>query len=448
MSIFKQNDIRGRYPEEWNSLTAYKIGCALSEIFEGNRIVVGRDGRTTSKEILDSVSSGLIEKDFKVYNIGIVDTPAVYFAVGRYGFDGGLMITASHNPAGYNGIKITFKGALPVDYETGIKKIEKLVNEMEKVSLPERSNIGGMESFDIESDYIDFLDNFKGDYTGLKVVFDCSNGSAGRFIKKLFYDFKGSVEIINDTIDGMFPAHGPNPLSPGSLTQLVERVLETGADAGFCFDGDADRVVMVDDKGQVVSPDIITALMGLSLLEKKGDKVLVDIRSSNSVKEFLSENGASPVICPVGHAKIKKILRDTDALYGGELTGHYYYRDNYFCDSAWITVFTMLNVIKATGDSLSTLSRRIMKYAFSGEKSFKLPDQEKQNSVMRKLLENHSDALINTLDGIRFDYPDWWFIIRKSGTEPLIRLVLEADTEEKMDKKIKAVTEEIHEYIT
>ncbi len=452
MSIFKQNDIRGRYPEEWNSLAAYKIGCALSGIFKEKKIVIGRDGRETSAEIFDFLTQGLMRVGFNIYDIGVVDTPAVYFSVGKYGFDGGLMITASHNPAGYNGIKITLKDAVPVDYETGIKKIENLVKEMSVVPSDEHQKqvltAGIIQEFDIERSYVDFLDSFKEDYAGLKVVVDCSNGAAGRFIRSMFHDYKGSLEILNDTIDGTFPAHGPNPSAVESLTQLKRAVLETGAEIGFCFDGDADRVVMVDDKGSTVSPDIITAILSLYILEEKGDQVLVDIRSSNSVKEFLLGNGASPLICPVGHAKIKKMLRDTGALYGGELTGHHYFRDNYYCDSAWITVFTILNVIAELGESLSSLSSRIMKYAFSGEKSFKLPDQQKQDMVLKKLMKKYSDADMDILDGIRFNYPDWWFIVRKSGTEPLLRLVLEADTKGKMNEKLEAISTEISEYIT
>ncbi len=449
MSVFKANDIRGRYPGEWDGNTAYRIGLALSYIFKGDRIVVGRDGRDTSTEIFTLLTRGMTDNGLNVYDIGLVDTPSVYFTVGKYEFDGGIMITASHNPEGYNGIKITGKNTVPIEYEGGIRKLEQLVNGNDKLhrqSSSGKKTAGKVEKLNIEKEYLSFLGNFKSDYSGLRAVFDCSNGAAGRFIRGILSDFKGDSIIINEEIDGSFPAHGPNPSSPGSLDQVRETVLKSGADIGFCFDGDADRVVMVDDEGNSVSPDLITAAMSLYLLDgNERSKVLVDIRSSNSIGEFLVSSGADPVMCPVGHARIKKMLRETDALYGGELTGHYYFRDNYYCDSAWITVFIMLNVVRESGERLSSLSRRIMKYAFSGEKSFKLSDSEKQDLVIKKLMERYSDADIDLLDGVRFNFPDWWFIIRKSGTEPLLRLVLEADTQEKMNTKLEIVSKAILE---
>ncbi len=452
MSIFKANDIRGRYPEEWDGSTAYRIGLALAEIFEGNRIVIGRDGRSTSKEIFTFLTKGMMERGMNISDMGMVDTPAVYFAVGKYGFDGGIMITASHNPVGYNGIKITGRNAVPVEYATGIRRIENLVEEFnnDKGNIQKYDHHPGFTGkFDIKKSYLEFLNGFKGDFRGIKAVFDCSNGTAGCFAEDMLHDFSGNAEIINDRVDGEFPAHGPNPSAEGSLDQVKELVLNSGADIGFCFDGDADRVVMIDDRGNSVSPDIITAVMGLYFFRNRADyisgknKVLIDIRSSNSVGEFLQNIGAVPVTCPVGHAKIKKMLREENAFYGGELTGHYYYRANFFCDSAWITVFTLLNVLSVTGEKLSVLSSKIMKYAFSGEISYPVGDQKSQEDVLLRLKEKYSDASIDSLDGLRFDYPGWWFIVRKSGTEPFLRLVVETETQEELNKKLESITEEI-----
>lgn len=300
---------------------------------------------------------------------------------------------------------------------------------------------------DISNDYINYLKEFKTSRKKIKAVFDCSNGSAGRFIDKILADFNGDVIVLNSEIDGTFPNHGPNPILPENLTQLKEKVLDSGADIGFCFDGDADRVVVIDSSGEVISPDFLTAVIGLYYLKfhpekiNGNKKVLVDIRSTNSVGEYLSELGADVDVCPVGHAKIKKLLREKDALFAGELTGHYYYRENYYSDSAWISIFRVLSVLSEGNKTLQELKKDIFKYYFSGELNFKI---ENADTVINNLLQKYSDAAINNLDGYRFDFSDWWFIIRKSGTEPLIRLVAEAKTKEQLERKVLEITKIIN----
>jgi len=449
MNIYKANDIRGLYPGEWDENTAFRIGYALGELSDGRRVVIGRDGRHSSEEIFKYLCSGLVERGFEILDIGMVDTPAVYYMVGTYGFNLGLMITASHNPAGYNGIKITGSGAVPVDYESGIKDIERISDAFQesgdRPGVPE----GSIRKQDIAEEYSSFIAGFQGHTENIRAVFDCSNGMAGRFVHDVLKGFKGDVLILNDTVDGDFPAHGPNPSSAGSLDQLKDAVLDYGADIGFCFDGDADRVVIIDEKGELVSPDIVTALLGIYFLGGEHDnlndtnRVLVDIRSSNSISEYIRGMGGNPLYCPVGHAKIKKILREQNAVYGGELTGHYYFRDNFFCDSAWITVFVLLKVLSLKNSRLSSLRNEIVKYAFSGELSYEVSDQSVQDEVLKNLNEIYADASIEKLDGIRFNYDDWWFIIRKSGTEPLLRLVVEASTEDQLNEKVRMISNEI-----
>jgi len=443
MSIYKANDIRGLYPVDWDRNTAYRIGYALGDLFEGRTVVIGRDGRDSSDEIFEYLCRGLLKRGFEITDIGMVDTPAVYYMVGTHGFGLGLMITASHNPAGYNGLKITGPGAIPVDYETGIKKIEEItagqgVSEDDRVVRAE-----DIRMLDITGEYCRFIAGFQGNTENLRAVFDCSNGMAGRFIHDILKSFEGETLLLNDNVDGSFPAHGPNPSAEGSLVQLRSKVLESGADIGFCFDGDADRVVVVDENGSPVSPDIVTALLGFHFLGDNKEKVLVDIRSSNSIPEYIRNLGGEPLYCPVGHAKIKKMLRAENAVYGGELTGHYYYRENFFCDSAWITVFAILKALASAGNKLSELSGNLMKYSFSGEISYEVSDQSAQDEILKRLNEKYSDASIGTLDGLRFNYDDWWFIVRKSGTEPLLRLVVEASTEKKLDEKVRILSEEI-----
>jgi phosphomannomutase len=444
MSIFKENDIRGLYPEDWDNKTVYRIASFLPEIISCSNIVVGRDGRESSNEILKYLIAGFIESGLTVIDIGVIDTPALYFTVGNFNYDAGIMITASHNPVGYNGLKIISAGASPVEYTSGLKKLEELVINKD---LKNKKSIGNSNIIDIEDDYINYLKKFQISKKKIKAVFDCSNGAAGRFIHDILDGFPGEVTILNSKIDGTFPNHGPNPILFENLVQIKEKVINTGADIGFCFDGDGDRVVVIDSSGEIVSPDFLTAIIGLYYLkyhpeEINGNKkILVDIRSSNSIGEYLTDLGADVEACPVGHAKIKKLLREKDALFAGELTGHYYYRENYYSDSAWISIFRVLSVLSEGNKTLQELKKDIFKYHFSGELNFKIDNAD---IVIKNLLEKYSDAEINNLDGYRFDFTDWWFIIRKSGTEPLIRLVAEAKTKELLDIKVRNITEIIN----
>jgi phosphomannomutase len=443
MSIFKENDIRGLYPGDWDKNTACRIGIFLPEIFGGKNIVIGRDGRESSNEILDFISKGLIEQGVILTDIGIVDTPAVYFSIGNYNFDGGIMITASHNPVGYNGLKISGKGAYPIEYTSGLKKLEDLV--VGKNFIDQKSS-GKLKYLDITNEYINYLRSFQTSKKKIKAVFDCSNGAVGRFVKDILYTFHGEAIVINSEIDGTFPNHGPNPVLIENLNQLRDKMRETEADIGFCFDGDGDRVVMMDNRGEIISPDLLTAIIGLYYFKfhpesiSGNNTILVDIRSSNSIREYLAEMGANVVICPVGHAKIKKLMREHQALFAGELTGHYYYRENFYCDSAWLSIFRVLSVLAEGSKTLTDLENEIMKYHFSGELNFKIDNNDK---VIQALLDQYSSAIINNLDGYRFDFPDWWFIVRKSGTEPLIRLVVEAESNELLEQKIVELSQKI-----
>lgn len=458
MSIFKENDIRGLYPENWNKDTAYRIGLFLPYIINAENIVIGRDGRESSDEILEHLTKGLIERGINVTDIGRVDTPAVYFAIGNYNFGGGVMITASHNPVGYNGLKLMGKGSTPIEYTSGLKKLEELVSgetRVEKKGI-KKSNYGEVSKLDITDDYLNYLKKFQTSKKKIKAVFDCSNGSAGRFINKILENFPGESIILNSEIDGTFPNHGPNPVLPENLKQLQQKVKDENSDIGFCFDGDGDRVVVIDSDGEIVSPDFLIAVIGLYYFKfypediKGNRKVLVDIRSSNSIAEVLTEMGAEVEMCPVGHAKIKKLLREKDALFAGELTGHYYYRENYYSDSAWISIFRVLSVLSECGQNLQELKNDIYKYYFSGELNFIITEKD---LLISELLKQYSKAKISDLDGYCFDYKDWWFIIRKSGTEPLIRLVVEAQSSELLKKRVEELKNFIYnlggsEYVT
>ena len=447
MSVFKENDIRGLYPDVWNKETAYKIGYYLPDIFSCTNIVIGRDGRESSEEILKYMTTGLSERSINTTNIGIVDTPAVYFTIDNYNFDLGIMITASHNPVGYNGLKLTGSKNNPIDVISGIKNLEKLVAENQGIVIPDLKV--KLNYLDIGSSYVKYVNSFQTDNKNIKVVFDCSNGSSGRFVDNILRSFSGKSIILNNIVDGSFPNHGPNPVLSENLKEIQEEVLKNKADIGFIFDGDGDRVVMIDGSGKIISPDLITAILGLyyfknSLEDLNGNRtVLVDIRSSNSISEFLIGLGASVELCPAGHGKIKKIMREKKAVFAGELSGHYYFADSFYSDSAWVTIFRVLTILSEGNRTLLDLKNEILKYNFSGEISFKVEDS---NFVINKLLDKYSDAEINNLDGYRFNYSDWWFIIRKSGTEPLIRLVVESNTKDKLKEKVKEITEIIKKY--
>ncbi|MCK5672252.1 MAG: phosphomannomutase/phosphoglucomutase [Spirochaetales bacterium] len=448
MSVFKENDIRGLYPEDWNKETAYKIGYFLSDIFNCNNIVIGRDGRESSEEILKYLTAGLADRRIDTTDIGIVDTPAVYFTIDNYSFDLGLMITASHNPVGYNGLKITGSQNNPIDVISGLKKLEGLLDENDVPVVPDKKV--KLKFLDIGSSYVKYVNTFQTDNKNIKAVFDCSNGSSGRFIDSILGSFSGESIILNNEIDGSFPNHGPNPVLPENLKEIQEVVQKNKADIGFIFDGDGDRVVMIDGSGESISPDLITAILGLYYFKYNSENlnrkstVLVDIRSSNSISEFLTGLGASVELCPAGHGKIKKIMHEKKAVFAGELSGHYYFKDSFYSDSAWVSIFRVLTILSKGNKTLLDLKNEILKYNFSGEISFKVDDS---NFIINKLLDIYSDAEISNLDGYRFDYPDWWFIIRKSGTEPLIRLVVEAETKENLSIKVSQITEIITQVI-
>lgn len=446
MNIFKDNDIRGLYPQEWNKETAYRLGHSIPEIIAGDKIVIGRDGRESSNEIFHSIAQGLNDRGVDVIDIGTVDTPAVYFIVGHYNYDGAIMITASHNPVGYNGLKLTGKNAVPIDSTTGLNDLKRILKQRNKFSIDGR---GHVIQKDISLDYYKYLQKYRPSDNRIKAVYDCSNGSIASNIHLILKESADYSILINDSVIGDFPNHGPNPTLSENLAQLRAKIEETKADIGFCFDGDGDRVVVVDNEGEIVSPDLITALIGLYYFkffpeDRLGNnKVLVDIRSSKSVGEFLQDLGAEVIECPVGHSKIKKIMRAENALFAGELTGHYYFSENYYSDSAWISVFRILTVLSEGNTSLRDLKSGVLKYGHSGEINFTVEDSRK---AIDDILVAYSDADISSMDGYKFVYPDWWFIVRESGTEPLLRLVVETRDKEALSAKRSEVSEIIQQH--
>ena len=442
MSIFKSNDIRGIYPGELSEETAEKIGFCLPEFLGAKRIVVGRDGRNSSDVLFRSLSQGINKGGADVYDIGYCDTPALYFATAKYGFEGSVMITASHNPPEYNGMKVSGREAVPVGKKDGLDKIEEKLRK--GFSVPEKGT-GKIVKHDIRKDYIAHLLTFTDKIKDKKVVIDCSEGAAGFYINDLVKNLPGEYHILFDKPDGNFPNRDPDPLKTRGREYLINKIISTGADFGVCFDGDADRAVFFDEKGNFISPDIITSLLGLyffnysldALLESRSGSAFYDIRSSNCVKEFISKTGGTAVACKTGHSHIKKIMRENNGIFAGELSGHYYFRDNFFCDSGFIAFLTVLSSLSLQEKSLGDFVESVNPYSFSGEINFTVSDIE---SVIKKIEKEYSHGIKTDIDGVRFDFDSWWFIIRSSTAEPVLRLVVEAESRAEMEKRVKEIS--------
>jgi phosphomannomutase len=446
MGIFKSYDIRGIYGKEWDERTAYSIGVSLAGLLNAREIAVGRDARLSSGGIFAALAAGITDAGSSVADIGLCDTPAVYFATAFYGFDGGVMITASHNPPEYNGLKISGRAAVPVGYGSGLEILEKTVGANARPTGPR----GEIRSLDIRKDYISHLSRFGRRIHGASAVIDCSNGTVGVFLGDVLAGIDGRFTLMFEEPDGNFPNHPPNPLVEENLAALKRRVVEEKAGLGICFDGDADRVMFVDETGAFVSPDLVIGLIGDYYFRhdpeadsRKGSVVSYDVRSSRAVAEHLQSLGALPRMCKVGHSHAKKLLRDTGGLFGGELAGHYYFRENFFCDSGMIAALLVLSVLSLENEPMSALIRRIRKYFFSGEINFEASNGK---LILEKVRGDYPGGKLNELDGIRVDFPSWWFNLRTSNTEPLLRLVLEAVSKQELEERKTELVGKITRY--
>ena len=440
MGAFHAYDIRGVYNTDFDKDTAYKVGCFIPGLLGTDKVLVGRDCRESSDEIHDYLIKGITDAGADVYDIGLSTTPMVYFGTANYGFKASVQITASHNPARYNGMKVSSENALPVGLDNGLGQIRDWIEEGRPCPAAERN--GAVHRMDIHKDYLDFLLRFRQDYSGLKIAMDVSNGMAALYVKEIFGD---APSYIYDTMDGRFPNHEPNPLIPANVADLKRLVVNTGADVGVIYDGDADRVMFVDENGRFVSPDLMIAVLGHWFLEEKGLKgtVLQDIRSSKAVGEYLAPMGAVMETWKVGRAFAARKLREIDGVYGGELAGHYYFRDFFYSDSGLLASILILNVIakmKKSGVTLSGLISRIEKYRNSGEINFKLEDKRGAMDAVRDyfMKEEKATAYMD-FDGYRVEFPQWWFNIRPSNTEPYLRFICEASSQELLDEKVRKV---------
>ncbi|MBQ6284398.1 MAG: phosphomannomutase/phosphoglucomutase [Bacteroidales bacterium] len=437
MGAFHAYDIRGIYNVDFDRDTAYKVGYFLPELLSADKVLVGRDCRVSSDEIHEYLLAGITDAGANVYDIGLSTTPMVYFGTANYGFKASVQITASHNPREYNGMKVSRENALPVGLDSGLGQIKEWIDSGRPT--PPVAAKGKVIPMDIHKDYLDFLLKFKGDYSSLKIAFDLSNGMAALYAKEIFGE---EPDYIFDNLDGTFPNHEPNPLIPKNVEPLQKLVAKVGADVGVIYDGDADRVMFVDEKGQFISPDLMIAVLGHYYVEERGLKgtVLQDIRSSKAVGEYLTPMGCHMETWKVGRAFAAKKLRELDGVWGGELAGHYYFRDFFYSDSGLLASMLILRVVakmKSMGVSLSQLIGRIARYKNSGEINFRIEDKAgAMEAVKDYFTTSETPTAIMDFDGYRVEFPDWWFNIRPSNTEPYLRFICEATSDELLDEKV------------
>jgi phosphomannomutase len=442
--IFKAYDIRGIVPTQLNEEIAYKIGLSFQHVLDaedranGNTMVVSRDMREHSERLQQALVRGLTDSGLDVLDIGLAATPMNYFAISHFKAAGGVQVTASHNPAQYNGFKFSRHGARPVSGDHGIALMEQKVQEGD---LPKAATPGKVTRGEVFQDYLEHILSFlRQDNQGprLKVVADAANGMAT--IDRPILEAMGiELTTIFFELDGTFPNHEANPLKEENLRDLQRAVRAAGADLGIAFDGDADRAAFLDETGEPIGSDLMTGLIGGILLDREpGKAVVYDLRSSRAVSEYLREKGGVPIRERVGHSFIKATMRQHEAIFGGELAGHYYFRDHSYADCPLLSVVEVLNLMRQTRQPLSALIEPLQRYSKSPEINFEVEDKQ---GKIDQLAHRYSDAEIDYLDGITISYPDWWANVRPSNTEPFLRLVMEAKTPQELETRQKELFE-------
>jgi phosphomannomutase len=437
-SIFKAYDIRGMYPDQLDESVARDIGRAFVNHLglSGSRVVVARDMRLSGEALEKAFIDGVTQAGADVLDLGLVSTDALYFAVGHLEEPGGAMITASHNPKDYNGFKLCREDAIALSGEQGIGQIRDLIVSGK---LPEPAEYAGsVEESDIAEEYAKHCLTFINteDLRSLKIVVDAGNGMAGKMLPPIFEKLPFEYVPMYFELDGSFPNHPPNPIEPENMEELQERVVAESADFGVAFDGDADRCFVVDEKGVTISGDLLAALVAKNVLEKEpGATILYSAVCSKAFPELVEREGGRAIRTQAGHSIIKPQMRENDAAFGGEHSGHFYFRDNYFADSGIIAMLTVAELVARQDGPLSDLLLPIDPYVRSGEINSEVEDQE---ATLKKVEEHYAqrgDPKIDHLDGLTVDYGDWWFNLRPSNTEPLLRLNVEAGDRETMDRE-------------
>jgi phosphomannomutase len=445
--IFKAYDVRATYPSPLNEDAAWKVGHATAQFLKLSReknpepkvamndtIAVGRDMRPHSQSLATALCDGIRSAGMNVIDVGMIDTSFIYFAVNHLDCVGGIMTTASHNPIQYNGFKISGAKAKPIGSASGLDDIKRIASGL--TSRDSAAVTGKYEQRDLWKEYRDVVLSFLKLQRPLSVAIDASNGMAGKMVPNVFGAVKDlTIVPILFEITGSF-THDPNPLVEANLQMLKDQMKKTPVDLGACFDGDADRCMFLDEKGKSIGSDMITALLAEDYLkrpENKGAAIVYDLRSSHVVPDLVKQLGGVPVRDRVGHAFIKKTMAEKKAIFGGELSGHIYFRDYYYADSAAVAFARVLSILSEQNKPLSELISQYHRYTQSGEINFQVEDKD---GKLRELGETYKKGQIDYLDGITIDLGDWWFNVRKSNTEPMLRLNLEAKSPEMVQEKL------------
>lgn len=438
-TIFKSYDIRGIYPKELNKDAAYKIGRAFVKQTNAKKVAVAIDARLSGPALFDSLSKGIIDQGADVFNIGQMPTECLYFTVGFYpDINAGIMITASHNPKEYNGFKMVSKNSGLLKIIPG-KDISKVVEE----NNFKQKSVGQIILKDIWQDYLKHIFSFADvdKIKPFKVVVDASNGVAGKVISEIKDKLSVEITPLNFEPDGNFPNHAPNPLVEDSADQIKDEIKKQKADLGFIFDGDADRVYLITEKGDFVKADITLTLLAKYFLQKNpGDGIAYHVTCSKSVSEFVKKWGGLPIRTKVGFINIQQGLIDNKGVMGGELSGHYCFRDNFYSDSGMIAFLTLLQIISQDGRKVSKIMKELSIYAKGPEINFEVNDKD---AVLDEIKQKYADGKQDFLDGVTVEYNNWWFNVRPSNTEPLLRLTIEAKTPELLKEKEKELTNAI-----
>ena len=436
-SIFKAYDVRGLYPSEINEDAARLIGRGFVAYLGAKRIAVSRDMRLSSPAVAAAFIDGARAQGADVVDYGMMGTDMLYFAVARDGHDGGAQITASHNPKEYNGIKLVRKEAFPLSGDAGIGDIRDMIAS--DALPPEAARPGGLSQSDVVQDYVEHVLSFID--TSLvepfKVVLDAGNGIAGMVAPKLFERLPVTVTALCFEVDGTFPNHEANPLIEENRRDIVERVKQEQADVGIAWDGDADRCFFIDGSGEFIAGDFITALLAEAfLIRHPGAKIVYDVRASYAVKDTVAKYGGTALMNRVGHAFFKRRMREEGAIFGGEVTGHYYFRDNFYADNGFIPALLILELMSRKRQTLGELLEPLReKYHISGEINTRVSDMKAVQEKLDGLAARYTNGRVYTLDGVSAEFADWHFNVRPSNTEPMLRLNLEAATAALMEEK-------------
>jgi phosphomannomutase len=444
-AVFKAYDVRGTVPDQLDAEMCQAIGRAMARFAGTPEVLVARDMRESGVALSAAFSDGVRAEGVAVTDLGMASTDFLYFASGHLDAPG-AMFTASHNPARYNGLKMCLSGARPIGRDTGLADIEKMAEALLGEPLPEAR--AGRRELDLLPEWADHVVSFvdRSVLRPLRVVADTANGMGGLVVPIVFAKLPFTIEILFPELDGNFPNHPADPIQPENLVDLKRAVLEQGADVGLAFDGDADRVFLVDEKAEPVSGSLTTALVAASMLEKHpGETVLYNLICSHVVPEVVQELGGKAVRTQVGHSIIKQVMAETGAIFGGEHSGHYYFRDNFRADSGIITALVVLELMSKSGLPLSQMLKPYQRYSDSGEINTEVTSPAATVAAIAEH-ERAAGASIDTLDGLTVEHDDWWYNVRPSNTEPLLRLNVEARTAEECAAHVAEMETLIHEF--